>query len=146
MLELIKTSRAAFRGVPDAKAEYDILTLLVGELETSSKRDNSQITDEKVIAAIKKLIKSNNETLKLMEGESDLELKLPKALSLKAQNAYLKHFLPEEMSEEQIRSELQWSHSTIPFTSIGEAIKFLNGKHPGKFDKSLASKVAKELF
>lgn len=131
----IQATRAALRGNPDKVVEYNIMTLLVGELQTASKRDGSEITDEKVVAAARKLIKSNNETHKLKPD-----------IKLIRENEYLQQFLPQQISEEKIRSELQFSHSTVPFTGVGEAMAFLAEKFPGQYDRGLASKVARELF
>lgn len=137
LIDQISATRVNLRGDESekAKAEYSILTLLVGELQTASKRDGSEITDEKVIAAARKLIKSNNETHKLKPS-----------LKLIQENQVLEQFLPVQLSEEKLRSELQFSHTTIPFTGVGEAMAFLAEKFPGQYDRGLASRVAKELF
>lgn len=137
-IELIKNSRKAFRNDPEVKPEYDILTLLVGELETASKRDNSEITDEKVVAAAKKLVKSNKETIKLLEQSGKTE----KVNDLKIQNACLSIYLPKEMTEEQIRDAIKDSGAE----NIGQAMKALSSNPDAVYDKGLASKVAKELF
>lgn len=115
-----------------SKIEYNILTLIIGELETVSKRDGQPITDEKVTAAIKKLIKSDKETLKLKGADKTLE----------AEIAYLESWLPEEMSEEQLRDAIKDSGAS----NIGQAMKALASNPDAVYDKGLASKVAKELF
>lgn len=131
----IQNNRVAFRKDSSKDAEYSILTLLVGELETASKRDGSSITDEKVVAAARKLIKSNTETHKLKPS-----------LKLIKENECLEKFLPQQMSEEQLRSEIQNLNTALSFKNIGEVMAELNKIFPGQFDKGTASKVARELF
>ena len=130
-LETFKETRAALRGDASKVAEYNILTVLIGELETIASRDRSEITDDKVIAGIRKLIKSNTETLKLVAN--------PKLVK---ENAYLETFLPASMSEEQLRAAIKDSGAT----NIGEAMKALKSNPDAVYDSSLASKVARELF
>lgn len=131
LLQEIQVSRVYYRK-EQSTVEFNILTLLVGELETSSKRDGSVITDEKVVTAIKKLIKSNNETMKLTGTSEKLEL----------ENKTLAQFLPEEMSKEEIEAAL----SKVGFSTIGEAMKFMVTNYKGKFDKALVSKIAGDLL
>lgn len=141
LFENLQAVRTLNRGSLAFKDQYDIQTLLVGELETASKRDNKPITDEMVIQVARKLLKSNEETLKLLNGTDSIRI-----ASLKQQNIALNSLLPQLMSEEKIRSELQFYHATEPFKNIGEVMKYMNQMYPGQFDKGLASKIAKEIL
>lgn len=124
----------------DNKVKYDILTLLLGEVETLSKRPNfkEEKLQETIISTIKKLIKSNQETLKLLNDEQGDN----KGRIQFLQNIILEELLPEEYSESQIRGILYDSG----FTNIGQMMKFMEVKHAGKYDRTLCSEVAREIL
>jgi uncharacterized protein len=132
LIDKVREQRNLARKEGKVEIELPLLSLLLGELESASKRDGSEITDEKVIAAAKKLIKSNNETEKLAG---------PSAKIVK-ENAILETFLPRQMSEEEIKKFIFESGAL----NIGEVMKALNSTYPGMFDKGMASKIAKEMF
>ena len=137
LIDLIMHNRSLARANKESKVEFAILTLLVGELETSLKREGKVVadaTDEAVVAVIKKLIKSNNEVIGLY-GE------LGSAKFIR-ENKVLSGYLPKQMTEEELTAALE----NIMFSSVGEAIKALSESFPGKFDKAMASKIAKELL
>lgn len=129
--ETFQEVRRGLRGDASKAVEYNVLTVLIGELETAASRDRSEITNDKVIAGIRKLVKSNTETLKLVAN--------PK---LVRENAYLETFLPVGMTESQIRDVFKDSGAT----NIGAAMKALKSNPDAVYDPSLASKVARELF
>lgn len=137
LIDLIMHDRAIARANKESKVEFAILTLLVGELETSLKREGKAVTeatDETVIAVIKKLIKSNNEVIGLY-GEVG-------SAKFIQENKVLGDYLPKQMTEEELSAALQ----NIMFSSVGEAIKSLSEAFPGKFDKSMAIKLIKEML
>jgi uncharacterized protein YqeY len=129
--ETFQETRRELRGNVSKVVEYNILTLLIGELETAASRDRSEITSDKVIAGVRKLIKSNTETLKLVAN--------PK---LVRENAYLETFLPLGMTAEQISDAIKDSGAT----NMGAAMKALKANPDAVYDPSLASQVAKALF
>ena len=137
LIQELKDRRASMRGDATKVVEYNILALVIGELETATlgKEHKVEITEEKVFAVIRKLIKSNNETLKIVANEK-----------LVKENAYLETYLPSLMSEDQIREVIKFHHETIPFAGMGEIMKLLNSTNPGQFDKGVASKIAKEFL
>jgi uncharacterized protein YqeY len=114
---------------------YDIATLLMGELDTIAKRDNTVVTDSNVVAVSTKLIKSNNDTIKLLKDED-------KKTRLKLQNEFLQQFLPVMATEAEIRAVLADS----VFGSIPESFKALDIKYKGRYDRALASSIAKEYL
>lgn len=137
LIDLIMRNRVIARANKECKVEFTILTLLVGELETSLKREGKAVTeatDEAVVAVIKKLIKSNNEVIGLY-GEVG-------SAKFIQENKVLSGYLPKQMTEEELTVALQ---NTV-FSSVGEAIKSLSEAFPGKFDKAMASKIAKNLL
>lgn len=71
LLQELKDRRASMRGDATKVVEYNILALVIGELETATlgKEHKVEITEDQVFAVIRKLIKSNNETLKIVANE-----------------------------------------------------------------------------
>lgn len=136
MLNKIKENRVLARKKTD-KTEYDILTLLLGEVETIMARGSNEPSDSICISTTKKLIKSNTETLNLLK---DLGSETTGRIQ-HLQNIILTDLLPGEYSESQIREIIQDSE----LTNIGEIMKFMEANHSGKYDRSLASKIARGI-
>lgn len=77
----------------------DILGLALGEIQTAEARANRALDDAEVVAVVRKLRKSNEETLALA-GESE------RADALRKENAVLAALLPKSMSEDELASVL----------------------------------------
>ena len=137
IIEKVQANRAAARKDVARVIEFNILTLLVGEMETAVKREGkmlSDASDEMVIAQVRKLIKSNNEMISMYSEVGGAKFV--------KENEILSAYLPKQMTDEELTSELQ----DILFSSVGEAIKSLNEKFPGRFDKAKAAKIAGSLL
>lgn len=137
LLEKIKTQRQEARASKDRAIEAGILTLLVGELESAQSRldisARGEISDEAVIAAVQKLVKSNKETIKL-KGEAASE-------KLLTENQVLSAFLPKLMDEDQIRTHISASGATDM-----KGIMAYMSQFKGQYDPSDASRLAKEYL
>lgn len=136
MLNKIKENRINARKKIN-KIEYEILTLLLGEVETIITRGSKESSDNICTTTVKKLIKSNTETLNLLkdpDGETTGRVQY-------LQNIVLMDLLPEEYSESQIHDIILNSG----LTNIGEIMKFMEANHTGKYDRSLASKIARGI-
>lgn len=112
--------------------EFNILTLLYGELETIAKRNSKdvlQTADADVVSAIKKLVKSNNEVISL-SGEVA-------ARKFVMENVVLHAYLPKELSEDEVRNILENS----VFGSVKEGLAALDIVAKGQYDKARAVKL-----
>lgn len=99
---LLDTLKARITQAVKEKDEVarDVLRLAFGEVQTSEARNERPLRDEEVAAILKKLVKSNDETLALAgEGE--------RAATLRKENEILSSLLPKAMSPEQIVDALQ---------------------------------------
>jgi uncharacterized protein YqeY len=77
----------------------DVLRLALGEIQTTEARKNALASDDEAAAAIRKLIKSNEETLGLAgEGE--------RATTLRRENEVLSGLLPKQLSVDDIVAAL----------------------------------------
>lgn len=134
IFEKIQQDRKELRKDPESTLAFSVLTLVVGEVETITKRDGSKPTDDKMISIIKKLIKSNNEVIALSEqSQSNKFVK---------ENEILSSYIPVEMSREKLLQVIE----SIKETNLGAIMKNLNSNYAGKFDRGLASVVAKEYL
>lgn len=133
LLDLIRQQKNEARKNPERTIEVGILTLLIGEVETVEKRSGKAFTDAQVIDSVKKLIKSNRETLQHVCSRVGSRLTL--------ENNILEAFLPKQLSEADIRAVI----SDNNLQGIPAVMKFLNENYAGQFDKGMASAIAKSI-
>jgi uncharacterized protein len=85
----------------------DILRLALGEIQTAEARKNATASEEEAVAAVRKLIKSNEETLSLLGKEGTREEALRKEIEV------LAGLLPKQLSVDDIVAALTAQHDTI---------------------------------
>lgn len=109
-----------------------VLTLLLGEIDTMTKRDGSEATDDVVVKVIKKTLKSLEEmkALKPIHAVEDMEI------------AVLSEYLPRQLSESDIDLILK---NRAPKT-VGEFMKFMKDHYDGSYDGRLVSTLAQEYI
>jgi len=98
LVETIKARALEAMKAKDREAS-NILRLALGEIQTVGARNNREATDEDATAVVRKLIKSNEETLSLAQG-SEQRANLEKEIAL------LQSFLPASLSVEAIAQAL----------------------------------------
>jgi uncharacterized protein len=74
----------------------DVLRLALGEIQTAEARKNAALSDEESAAALRKLIKSNEETLAALAADD------ARVAVLKQENQVLTSLLPAQLSIAQI--------------------------------------------
>lgn len=156
IIEKIRQQRVSARGVPARAVEFGILTTLVGELETTTKRDGSEITDEKVIAGVRKMIKSNEQTIEILvrknaEAKAKVDAGTVTADSKEAEvvdfskfeqeNAVLSAFLPTVWDEATLLGHIKESGAT----DMGGVMRYLK-QFSGQYEPAMASKLAKAFL
>ncbi len=104
----------------------NILGLAVGEIQTAEARANRPITEDEASAIVRKLLKSNEETLAL-SGADDA-----RSPALRREIETLAAFLPQSMSVEQIAEALAPMAESIRAAktdgqAMGVAMKHLKG-------------------
>lgn len=136
MFKRIKSDRLVARREKN-KEVSSILTTLIGEIESDviGNTKIKEITDDVVIAKIKKFSKSLNELLSKLDKDSPAA-ELPN-YELKILNSYL----PSQLTEDELRAIIIDSG----LTNIGEIMKMLKSNHSGLFDGKMASSIIKEL-
>jgi uncharacterized protein YqeY len=76
----------------------DVLRVALGEIQTQEHRVNKPVTEEEAVAIVRKLVKSNEETMAASTGE--------RAATLKRETELLTSLLPQRMSVEAIAAAL----------------------------------------
>jgi uncharacterized protein YqeY len=76
----------------------DVLRVALGEIQTQEHRVNKPATEEEAVAIVRKLVKSNEETMAASTGE--------RAATLKRETELLTSLLPQRMSVEAIAAAL----------------------------------------
>lgn len=104
----------------------DVLRLALGEAQTAEARNERPLRDEEVAAVLKKLVKSNDETLALA-GEGD------RATTLRRENEVLSSLLPKALTPEQIVEALASQADAIKAAkadgqAMGVAMKHLKSQ------------------
>lgn len=77
----------------------DVLRLALGEIQTAEARKNAPVSDEEATSAIRKLIKSNEETVSLTEDQARAEV-------LRREIAVLSALLPKSLTVDEIVAAL----------------------------------------
>ena len=143
LIQTIKSAQIAARKKRDS-ITASLLTTLIGEAEMVGKNANREVTDQEVVATIKKFIKNIDETLKVLDGTGIDAVKVDVA---RAEKAILEQFLPKQLSEAEIRvliSDFLDVGETRP--SMGEVMKHMKSNYDGQYDGKIVSKIAAELL
>ncbi len=80
----------------------DVLRLVLGEAQTAEARSGRPLSDEEVAGIVRKLVKSNEETLAAAAAAGDE----PRAAALRHEIALLSALLPKGLSVEEIVAAL----------------------------------------
>lgn len=133
LFEQVKKDRTKARLAKDSVTS-SILTTLVGELESASKRSGAEVSDDNVVQVCKKFIESNEVTIQFSVSDESVN-------ELKSENNSLMKYIPAQMTEIELRNLI----STLGTTNVGEIMKNLKLNHNGTYDGALASKIAKSI-
>lgn len=124
LLETIRKAQLQARKEKRA-ADASTLTTLIGESEMIGKNDgNRASTDAEVVNVIKKFVKNIDETLNVLAKDSS---KADRVEALTGEKALLVTFLPQQLSEDQLR------------TILGGFVSASTEKNPKMMGKVLAS-------
>lgn len=134
---------------PNQTAIYGVLTVILGELETASKRSGEAVTDDQALTLIRKVMKGNNETLQAYKTAipaRNSEADLRNVEKLEQENIFLNCFLPQQLSADQIRTIIEKAKVDGEIKNIGMAMAFLKANYAGLYDGATASKIVKAYF
>lgn len=135
-LDLIKADRMTAMREGDTRTK-EILTVLLGDLESDSKR-GIVIDDAYIVKTIKKAVQNATDNYNRTGDDKFFR-----------EGQLLEGYLPKQMSEDKLRSEIAniietQGHNDTP-TNIGTVMAALKAEHDGSFDGGLAAKIVKEM-
>lgn len=146
ILDSVKAAQLQAR--KDKRADdASTLTTLIGEAEMIGKNDGNRVTtDAEVVAVIKKFVKNIDETLNVLSKDST---KVDRVEALSKEKALLSTFLPQQLSEDELRHILTTFVSKLEDKNpkaMGKVLASLKEQFAGRYDGALASKITKELL
>lgn len=103
------------------------------------------ISEEAEIACLQKLVKQRKESAELYKQQNRMDLYEDEAF----QQAVIEAYLPEQMSEEEIRTELQKIISETGASSVKDMGKVMGAAQKafaGRADNKIVSTIVKELL
>lgn len=124
-----------------------VLVTLLGEIDTKTKTLNParDLTDEEVLAVVKKFLKNLDETLRVLTPAvapaDKAAAALEKAL---AEKAALEVYLPQQMTAEELAAFAQ--AKIAEGANLGAIMAALKAERGGQYDGKLASDVVRGLM
>jgi uncharacterized protein len=140
LLDRIKTDALAARKAQGPTA--GLLVTLIGEAETRTKTFSPAraMTDEELLAVVKKFLKNIDDTLKILSPDRSPEAHAKAVLEKTA----LEIYLPAQLSAAEI--EAFASAKIAAGAQLGAVMAALKAEHGGRYDGKLASEVVKSLL
>jgi len=114
-------------------------------MTTEELEKNSQLSDEAIIDVIASEIKKRKESIELFEKGGRIEL----AQKEKDEIEILKPYLPEQLSEEELRKIVKQAVEQVgakEMKDMGKVVGLVMPQIKGKADGSAVSKIAGELI
>ena len=127
-VEQIKQERQSQRENP---VIYSLLGVLLGEIDRLPIPRTQRPTEDQIYAIVKKLY----EGAELLASKDWSE-------EAKIEYAYLKDFIKQQLSEEEIRNII----SESGLKQIGPIMAYFKNYHSGQYDGKLVSQIAKEVL
>jgi len=137
-------------GLKEALKQKDSIRLslyrmLLASIKNKEVEKIRPLTDDEFIAVVKTSIKQHVESIESFKKGNRLDLVEKEEKEL----AILKEFMPSQLSEEEIISEIEEAILSLQVQSqkeMGKVIKFILEKFPGRIDgKLLSGMVLKKL-
>lgn len=129
---------AAFKAGAAEKVKKNLLGVLKGELtKLETAPGASALTDEGVIKAIKSLTKGIKDVLAASPDNEEAKIEL----------AVLEAYLPQQMSEAEIRTAVEQvvlETGASSLADMGKVMGGFNSKFAGKADGKIVSQIVKE--
>ena len=127
------------------KFKLSVLRMLKSSLQLEKINLKKDLDDKEVMSVIKKAVKQRKDSIVEFEkyGKTDEIADLQKEIDI------LKVYLPEELSEEKIKEEVEEAFQNLKPESIkdmGKVMKYLTDKIGTQADISLVSKLVKSKF
>ena len=126
-IQEIKAERSSMK---DDKIIYNLLTVLLGELDRLPTRDNP--SEDQIYSVIKKMY-DNAIEMKDLKRESAIEA------------FYLKDFIKKQLNDDDLE-KIIIGFKALNMNNIGAIMKALNTNYKGQFDGKKASEIIKRVL
>lgn len=124
----------------------DLFRLVQSEIAKREKELKRDLTDEEVIAVLNKEKKQLNETMSFYKEDTS-EKAIAAVTEIKEKIITIEGLLPKQLSEEEVRAEIDKLFASNEFGNMGVAMKtILATDLSTKADKGLISRLVKEKF
>jgi uncharacterized protein YqeY len=117
-----------------------VLRGIISKITEAEKVSNTTLSDDEIIKTIQKLAKQREESINLFRQGNREDL----ALAEEFQLSVLKEYLPQMMSESEVRTAVKTAIDNGA-SNIGALMKELN-QYGNLLDKKIASQIAKEFL
>ena len=127
------------------KFKLSVLRMLKSSLQLEKINLKKDVDDKEVMSVIKKAVKQRKDSIVEFEKSGKTE----EIADLQKEIEVLKVYLPEELSEEKIKEEVEEAFQNLKPESIkdmGKVMKYLTDKIGTQADMSLVSKLVKSKF
>lgn len=127
------------------KFKLSVLRMLKSSLQLEKINLKKDLDDKEVMSVIKKAVKQRKDSIVEFEKYGKTE----EIADLQKEIEVLKVYLPEELSEEKIKEEVEEAFQNLKPESIkdmGKVMKYLTDKIGTQADMSLVSKLVKSKF
>lgn len=127
------------------KFKLSVLRMLKSSLQLEKINLKKDLDDKEVMGVIKKAVKQRKDSIVEFEKYGKTE----ETADLQKEIAILQVYLPEELSEEKIKEEIEEAFQNLKPESIkdmGKVMKYLTDKIGTQADMSLVSKIVKSKF
>ncbi len=117
-----------------------LFRLLLNSIKNTEIERKQELTDEEVITVLEKEAKQRRDSITEYEkgNRQDLADKEKKELEV------IESFLPEKMTEEEIRSIVKEKIASMPEANFGQAMGLIMSELKGKADGGLVQRVVKK--
>lgn len=125
------------------KFKLDVIRMLKSAVQLETIDKKRDLTNEEVIAVIKREVKKRNSSIEEYTNYNRLEM----AETLKNEVAILSQYLPEELSDEELTKIIDETINELNATTMkdmGNVIKTIGAKVGAQADMSKVSKIVKE--
>lgn len=131
-----KRRLATLRLVNAAIKDRDIAVRSAGE---------ERVSEAEILAILTKMIKQREESAKIYEDQSRLEL----AQQERDEIAVIRDYMPQQMDESEVREACEGVVAEVNgegLRDMGKCMNALKERYPGKLDVGQASRIVKELL
>ncbi len=142
MKDQLKTEMKNAMRAKDKLALETIRSLLSAiQYEEMAKKTES-LSEAQTLAVMKAELKKQQESLEYAEKDNREDT----VTEIKSRIACIEKFLPQQMSKEELTSEIEKIKAENPEANLGIVMKELGSKHAGQYDGKLASQLARDIL